>query len=329
MKDEKRMSSYSYQLAVAADQNIKDGEYWLNKLSGNLIRSHFPYDYKKEAPKVTNPSQYAVHMQTEKFRFPGALTSKLMKLSKGEGIDIKLHIILVTGLFILLNKYTGHTDIMVGSPILKQEVQREFINTILVFRNEVKKNTSFKNLLLQVRETIIQANTHQNYPMEKILEQLNMPMVGNESPLFDVVILLENIYDKRFIQDIHCNMIFSFQRTDEAIEGVLHYNPLLYHENTIRKIIRHYTHILHQSLATLDCPLSEIQILSKEDKTQILGDFNKKTFLYSRDKTLVALFAEQVEKTPHHYACFAKGKGMTYKELHHQSNILAKIIREL
>ena len=133
-------SVQSYQLAVAAGQSVKEGKYWLNKLSDHLTKSCFPHDFKKEGLKENNRL-----IQMEKFKFPGILYSKSMKLSGGT--DLKLHMILVTGLVILLNKYSGSNDIMIGSPLLKQDIETEFINRVLVFRNEVKNDISFKNII--------------------------------------------------------------------------------------------------------------------------------------------------------------------------------------
>jgi non-ribosomal peptide synthetase component F len=72
--------------------------------------------------------------------------------------------VLLTGMFILLHKYTGNNDIMIGSPIFKPEIEGEFINTVLVFRNEAAARMSFKELLLEVRKTMIEAIENQNYP---------------------------------------------------------------------------------------------------------------------------------------------------------------------
>ncbi|UCH93753.1 MAG: amino acid adenylation domain-containing protein [Candidatus Aminicenantes bacterium] len=320
----------SYKLAIAADQNVKEREYWLNKLSGDLVKSNFPYDFNR-----ANLNESKRIMQGETFKFPAALFSKSMKLSKG--IDVKLHMIMVTGLVILLNKYSGSHDIMIGSPLLKQDIQCEFINTILVFRNEVNHNASFKELLLQVKNTIIGANKNQNYPMERLLKRLNIAMVGRQFPLFDVVILLENLYDKRFIRHIDYNLGFSFLRTKESIEVHMEYNDRLYRQNTIKQIIYHYMHVLDQGLADLNRSISQIQLLSGEEKKQVLFDFNH-TYPgvdYPADKTLQQLFAEQAARTPDHIALIgtasetaSKNKTfLTYHQLNHRASQVAEVLK--
>jgi len=311
-----------YQLAAAAGQSKKEGKYWLNKLSGHLTKSFFPYDFKKEGLKENNRL-----IQVEKFKFPGILYANSMKL--GGGADVKLHMILVTGLVILLNKYSGSDDIMIGSPILKQDIETEFINKVLVFSTEVKNDISFKELLLEIRETIIQANKNQNYPMERVLDRLNIPMKGNEFPLFDVVIILENLYDKRFIQPIHYNIGFSFLRTGESIEGVVEYNSLLYRESTIKQIIRHYLDVLDQVLTDVNILLSDIRLLSGKEREQVLFTFNSKESAYPPDKTLPRLFEEQAAKTPDSTALTKTNRyiGLTYKELDEIAAQLAALLK--
>jgi hypothetical protein len=234
-----RRIQYSDRTAVAANQNIKDKTYWLETLGGELIKSHFPYDRKGSGNEALQDRT----MKTEPLEFPQMLSLMLKKLSSG--IDLKLHIILAAGLVGLLDKYTAAGDIIIGSPILKQDKKADFINTILVFRTQVTCQMTLRDLLLQVKGTIINATKHQNFPLEVLPDLLNLPLAVNsdEFPLFDVALLLENIHDRTYLKGIHCSMFFSFRCTDNGIEGSLEYNSLLYHERTIKQIIN----IIHVS----------------------------------------------------------------------------------
>jgi hypothetical protein len=140
--------------AVISHQFKKEEDYWLKKLSGELVKTSFPYDYKRLSANETKTDRI-------KFNIPGSLFPKLMKLSGGS--DLKLFMILVTALLVLVHKYTGNKDIIVGAPIFKQDVDEEFINTVVALRNQLTDNMTFKELLLQVRESIIEADEHQNY----------------------------------------------------------------------------------------------------------------------------------------------------------------------
>jgi fengycin family lipopeptide synthetase D len=325
------------QLAVAASQNIKEREYWLKKLSGDLVKSYFPYDHQK---KVSNDSK----KDAVTFRYTGELFSRLMALSNGS--DPRLHMILAAGLVVVLHKYTSRSDIIVGVPIYKQEIDAEFINTVLALRNWLKGDMSFKELLLQVRQTIGEAVENQGYPIETLLYKLNMSLTGNDFPLFDTFVLLENIHEKKYIQHINNNMTFIFSRTREYIEGKLEYNSLLYEKPTVARIALHFKNVLDQVLLDVNISIVGIDMLSKEEKKKLLFDFNDTEADFPRGKTIHRLFEEQVERTPDHIAVigmehgawtmekYLEGTGglapmnITYRELNKESNRLAHLLQE-
>jgi len=232
--------------AVAAHQNIEAKNYWLNKLSGELLKTSFLYDYKKSGKNER-------HMDTVKFKFSPGTSSKLVTLSSEN--DHTLNVILAAGLVVLLNKYTGYNDIMVGAPIYKQDIEAEFVNTVLVLRNQFEDNITFRELLLLVGRSIVEATDNYSYPIEILTNELNMPVSENDDfPLFDVVILLENIHDKDYIRHINTSMVCSFLRTDEPIEGTIEYNSLLYSEKTIERISRHFKNVFYEVLFNFRTP---------------------------------------------------------------------------
>jgi amino acid adenylation domain-containing protein len=328
-----RNEKYTDRLAVAANQNIKEKAYWLETLAGEWQTSHFPYDGKGRAePTGSNPP-----LRAERFRFPGNLFQMAMKVSGG--IDLKLHMILVAGLVGLLEKYTAAGDVIIGSPILKQEEEADFVNTLLVFRTRLYRRMTFRELLVQVKETIIAATQHQNFPLEVLPELLNLPLPLNsgEFPLFAVALLLENIHNKAYLKGIYGDMLFSFGRTAEYIEGNLEYNPFLYREGTVKQIIDHYTRLLEKGLADLSRRLADIDILSKEEKHRLLLEFNANRVDYPNDKTLHGLFVQQVEKTPNQVALSGTPRAgfnacgevrLSYGELNGQAGRLACLLKK-
>jgi amino acid adenylation domain-containing protein len=197
---------------------------------------------------------------------------------------------------------------------------------------------TFKELLLQVRQTIIEANDNCNYPVEVLAKQLGKPYSKEDDfPLFDIVFLLENIQDETYIQHIHCNVRFLFKREKEYIEGVLEYNPLLYDKWAIEKIINHFTVIFQHVLFNLDLEIFNLDILSKDEKQQLLEDFNATQTAYPQDKTIHELFAAQAGKTPDGAAVVGHGCmdawmheniSITFRELNKKSDQVARLLCE-
>jgi amino acid adenylation domain-containing protein len=313
--------NYSEEQAVVAYQNVKEKNYWSNRLSGNLVKTHFPYDYRKT-------DAYEHNFGAVKFRIVSELFSRLIEVSQGS--DHALHMVMTSITVILLNKYTGKKDILVGTPIYKQdsEEEGEFVNTVLVLRNRLQGNMTFKELLFKVKHTISEAVEHQNYPMGILLRDLNIPVYKGEFPLFDTVILLENIHDRKDLQHIHANMTISLLRTRVSLEGTVEYNLFLYEKATVERIISHLQNLLKNAVSNPGLQLADLDIFSQEEWKQILFDFNMSKADYPQDKTLHQQFEEQVEKTPDKIAVLFEDRQLTYRDLNEKANRLAHVLRK-
>jgi len=313
----------SDELAVAASQYTSEEKYWLNQLDGEWVKTIFPYDYKKNVNE--HRQEYKTGKEAVRFTMNSRISERLQKLSNGS--DLRLHMLLTAAVVALLYKYTDTRDILVGMPIYKQDIQGEFINTVLTIRNTIKEGMTFKELLLQLRETIVEASENQNYPIETLLYHLNLPAAGEDFPLFDVAILLENIHDKKYLQHIRYNMTFAFSRTGEQVKGVIEYDPTVYKKTTIERIINHFFLLLETVLFDMDAAVAGIDILSAQEKKQQLEDFNDTQAEYPAHETLHGLFASQAEKTPAHIGLVYKDRETTYGKLNEQANQLAHLLR--
>jgi len=296
---------------AAASQFNKERDYWLTRLSGELVKSIFPPSFQQPAPQ--KPGAADNNMQAVTFRFEGDLFTRLMKLRNG--LDSTLHMALVAGIVLLLEKYTGNNDIIVGTTILKQETEANFINTVLALRNRLEPHMTFKDLLLQVRQTVMEAVIHQNYPIEKLLYQLDIPGDPGSFPLFDTGIILQNIHERNYFRRIDLNILFSFFRNQEFLEGTLEYNILFYDRSSMQRLVQHFTYLMHQVIFDVDMKLSRVQVLSPRELKQILWDFNDTGTDYPAGRTVHELFAGQVEKTPLHTAIIHKDKTLTLKQV--------------
>jgi amino acid adenylation domain-containing protein len=298
-----RSQTISSNNLIAASQSIKEKKFWLNKLSGEPVKSVFHYDMK---PTNNNNTDYERRLSRESFRFFGDLFSKMKQLSNES--NPRLHMILVAGLVLLINKYTGNKDIMIGVPVYKQDTDTDaeadtgevnFLNTALVLRNPIDDKKTFKELLLEVRQTITEATENVNYPIELLPKQLGLhvPEDGDFS-LFDISILLENIHDKKHLQHIHHNIAFSLRMKEDCLEGVVEYNSSLYYKETIQRIITHFTALFKQVLFNVNVKVSEIDILSETEKRKLLWELNDTEALFPKNKTIHQWFEDQVERTP-------------------------------
>ncbi len=310
--------SYSQDAAIAAGQFRKEQDYWLKKLSGELVKTGFPYIHIKKESQ-------GYQFDSVRFKLSQALYERLNQLSGGS--DYTLHMIFVSGLVVLLHRYTCSQDIIVGIPIDRQDTGGEFVNTVLALRNQVHGQMTFKDMLLQVRETTIEAAENQNYPIETLLYDLNLTFTPNEFPLFDTAILLENIHEKSYLRDIYCSIILSFLRTGEGIEGELEYNSCLYGRDSIERIIEHFKHLLNEALNDVNSRIFDLKLLSEKEKQRLLFDFNRIHSAPAVNRTVYESFKQQVERNPHYTVLAADDEQLTYKMINREAARLAQTLQ--
>jgi hypothetical protein len=291
--------NYPEVLKLAAKQNVKEREFWLKQLSGDIVKTSFPFDIKETTENEFTPDSMEL-------RFPEIhekeLFLKLLELIKGS--NYTLNLVLISTVTLLLSKYTGYRDILVGTPIYKQLIEGDFVNMVLVLRNRIENNITFREFLHQVKQTIKEANENQNYPLEILIKELSGDTPGN-SGLFDVAVLLENIHEKKYLRDVQCNVLFSLIKKEDCIMGVVEYNSALYTKSAIQRIITHFTNLLRNGLLNIDLPLFQLGMITQEEKNTILYDFNNTEKEYPKDKTVHQLFEDQVVRTPDCIAVYA------------------------
>lgn len=318
MRDE----TYYSELLAVSNQFGKEEVYWLSTLSGELKRSVFPYD---------NPG--AVHekprMEEITFSLPPEICSPLLAISGGS--DYKIHMIYLAAVSVLLSKYGGDPDIIVGMPVYRQETgetDQNFINTLLAIRNEIPFPGSFREFLLRVNQTMTEAVDHVNYPIEVLIDKLGFTFQENYFPLFDVAVLMENIHHPDHTRSLPLNIVFSLSRTHQNLEAKIQFNANLYRESKIQGIVRHLTNLLGTVLGDVNRELSRIQVLAPEEREEILVHFNKTQLDFNVHKTIHETVEEHAAKHPGFTAVINGRDYLTYGELNRQANRLARFLRK-
>ncbi|NIM15003.1 MAG: amino acid adenylation domain-containing protein [Candidatus Aminicenantes bacterium] len=298
---------------------IKQKEYWAGKLSGDtggtglLIKTG-------SSGKPASPGR-----ETVKIDIPVDLCSRLMRLCSQS--DLSLYIILLTGIKTLIYLYTRAEDIIVGSPVYRPNVSGETINDFLFIRDTADGNFTFKEFLINVRQSVLEGYENQDYPWEKLVRYLH-GAAETDSPFFtDIVCSLKNIHDPASVEERENMLIFSFEREEEEVRGNLSFNPGVYEKYYVEQIPGHFINILEAALQSIDTKISAIAIVSIEEKKRLLEDFNRREGEYPRDKTIHELFGRQVERVPDCIAVEYRDEQLTYGELNGRANRLAWVLR--
>jgi len=308
-----RNSNFSEQLNIVANQNVKEKKYWNEKLSGSLSKSILPYDFNKISENI--------NLNTYHAEIPVEIVDRLLKISKGS--NDALHMILMAGLFIYINKATGIDDIIIGTPIYKIENSQQLINTILPIREKIDKDDTFKQLLIKLKDVIKDADSNANYPIELLANQLEVDNKNNYFPLFEIALMIEGIHDLKYLEEIEINLVFSFDFNENKKTFKILYNPSCYYLESIRRIADLFILVLKNALFNVDDKFSSIEIITPEEKQKIISEFNNTKTNYPRDKSIHQIFSEQANKYPTKTALVYGDIKISYADLDYLSDLLA------
>ncbi|HET7228487.1 MAG TPA: amino acid adenylation domain-containing protein, partial [Longimicrobium sp.] len=242
---------------------------------------------------------------------------------------------------VLLSRYSGSDDIVVGSPIAGrnrgevEELIGFFLNT-LVLRTDLSGNPDFREVLRRVREMTLGAYEHQEVPFEKLVEELQPERSLSYSPLFQVLFVLQDgqgqdggpdglrvsgvaadsgtsKYDLTFAVSTHAN----------GISGTLEYSTDLFDAATVRRMLAHFGRVLEQVAAAPGLPLADVELFGEEERRQVLEAWNATDAAYPADSSIHALFEAQVARTPDQVAVTHGVDSLTYAEVNERANRLA------
>jgi acyl carrier protein len=246
---------------IAAEENIREKDFWVTKLSGEPVITHFPYGKTKTRDEKSP-------LETVTFRLEGPLYMEIMKV--GSDSDYKLHIILGAVVAVLLAQYTGegneNRDVLIVSPVYKPAIEGEFLNTLLPLRIPQYPGMAFKEILKETSRSVIEAINHQNYPVEVLFDHFAGPEQDPGVTVPEVAVLLENIHERRHILHMIPTMIFSFHRGQAVLDGKLEYNCTVHEKTQAESVVSHLIRLLEAAAFNLETPVSSFNIVSVEEK---------------------------------------------------------------
>ncbi|ASS75398.1 hypothetical protein CIG75_10620 [Tumebacillus algifaecis] len=314
----------------------KQEAFWLQQFEGEVPVLDLATDYPR-------PSVYSFDGDRIAFSMNGELASRLKKLAVDEGAT--LYMALLALLNVLLHKYSGQEDIVIGSPVAGRNhsdldrVIGMFVNT-LALRNKPEAEKTFRQFLADVKHNALEAFENQDFPLEDLVEKLDLQRDMSRNPLFDVMFSLQNMERTimetdglTFTPSEHGRRVAKFDLTlmaeeqGEQIEFELEYCSKLFDKQTVDRLANHFLQLVETVAANLDVKLREISLLSHAERQQILFDFNETKTAYPKDKTIAELFTEQVEMYPNHIALVYGEEQLTYQELNERANSLAWVLK--
>ena len=321
---------------LRSENNSKNLDYWRQKLdNGQLTRVHLPTDFKRPQIKTFKGSHLS-------WTFDRETISKLRKICQEN--EITLFMALVAAVKILLYRYSGQHDITIGTEIATrnhpqlQSLIGLFLNT-LVIRDQIEPEKGYKNLLAKVRQTVTEALEHSDYPFDILVEKLAVSREINRTPLFDILVLLQNFDQPVGLENIQIKSLdsltptskfdlsFVFSEAQEKLRLELIYNTDLFQEERMKKCLIHFDKLLNEMLSNPAQPVKDISLLSAAETAFIANFINPIPRLETR--TIIHDFIDQVEAKPEKTSIIYPGGKFSYQELHELTNFWAYALKEL
>ena len=307
--------------------------YWREQLAGAPAQSELPTDHAR-------PAVQSFAGAFESFRVGKELSEQLRRLSRSEGAT--LFMTLMAAFKLLLYRYTGQSDLVVGTPVANRgQVETEgligfFVNT-LVLRTNITGAESFRDLLGQIREVALAAYAHQDVPFERLVEELQPERNLSRSPLFQVMFMLQSAPQVKLelprleltglanaSQTAKFDLTLGLEETiGGEIVGAMEYNRELYEPETVRRMLRHFEQILSEVVAQAEASIDELEIVGPDELRHLLVEWNQTAREYRRENCVHELFEQQVRLRPGATAIKITGGEVSYGELNARANQLA------
>ena len=311
-------------------------DYWERQLAGELPVLQWPTDRSR-------PSVETHRGAIQRFTLPKDLVRDLRELSQREGAS--LYMLLLAGFVALLHRYTAQEDIVLASLTAgRKQTELEslagyFVNP-LALRLDVSGQPTFKELLLRVRSLVLDALAHEEAPFSEILRRIHFKPDASRNPVFQIIFSqqprLANVAPgwDLVTEEVSnggskVDLVLVIDDRGEEISGPITYNPDLFHESTISRMVGHWQTLLKAVCAGINQPVACLPILSDEERTQILFHWNATGADYPTNVCLHELIEAQVERTPDSEAVIYEGQRLTYRQLNAHANQLAHRLREL
>ncbi|NEQ08205.1 MAG: amino acid adenylation domain-containing protein, partial [Moorea sp. SIO4E2] len=309
----------------------KQADYWKGQLANVCSPIDLPTDRPRASVQSFRGGQFHFQLDT-------AVSQKLRTL--GRGTNSTLFMTLLAAFAVLLSRYSGQQDIVIGTPVANrhhgqtQSLIGFFVNT-LVLRTRTEGNPSFRELLQQVRQVALSAYSHQDIPFEKVVEILQPERSLSHSPLFQVMFDLEQspTYGEfpgltltpieREHQTAKFDLTLSMVDTPSELSGYWEYNSDLFDRETIVRMASNFKTLLAGIVANPEEQVEQLPLLGNKERQQLLVDWNQTQQDYPVVQGIQELFEQQVQQTPDAIALQHCDRKMTYRELHEQSDRLA------
>ncbi len=309
----------SANIMIFDEETKAERDYWIKTLGGDLDVSNLSPDFER-------PREYSGRNGSVEIRLDAELNQKLAVITGGS--QFLIYTTLVTALKTCLYRYNNSETITVGSPVLKQATAGvgQKANVVAI-KDRLSGSLSFKQLLLNVRETLLAAYARSRYPFTRIVKDLGLSANGDRCPLFDIAVSLSDIHSD--LPELRNDITLRFTNESNALSGFVEFNNRLFAGERIERFTSHFINVLRDGLNGPDKLLSELRMLGDAERDRLLIEWNDTRANYPRGRTVHQWFETKAEQVPDSIAVMFGQQQLTYAQLNIRANQLAHHLKAL
>ncbi|MBC8757076.1 amino acid adenylation domain-containing protein [Kordia sp. YSTF-M3] len=313
--------------------------YWLEKLAGEITPLDLPTCFSRTIQQTFDGKRI-------KHTFGQEISKDFQALV--EQNDSSLFMGVLSLVKTLLYRYTGTKDVIVGTPISGRvhpdlENQVGFYLNTLALRDQLSGDMSYETLLAQVKETCLEAYEHQSYPFDLLVEELDTSRNLSRSPLFDVMVVLEdmerNNHESSFSdltisgeyvdeETSKFDITFYFSKRDDELHLSVEYNTSLFSASRITRMVSHIEELVRLVVSAPKTSIGTYDYLSENERSQILLDFNNTAKDYPLSGSFLTRYEQYATTTPEAIAIYFADRVVSYGELDTSVNQLSNYLKE-
>ena len=310
-------------------------EYWRETLSGRLPVLELPADHPRPPVQSFNGALHRIEL-------PAGLTRDVHALA--QRAECTPFMVLLAAFDVLLHRYTGETDILVGTPIAnRNQPQIEsligfFVNS-LVLRTSLEGDPDSLELLRRVRSTTSAAYSHQDLPFERLVDELQPQRDLSHNPLFQVMFVLQNtpevptrLGDNTLgLEEVDngtslFDITFNLYESRDGIHGYIEYCRDLFEPETVQRLAGHYLTLLEGMVADPRRRISQLTLVTAAERDCILHTWNDTAADYPRHRAVHQLIEAQAQQQPDAPAVCFDAATTSYADLNADANRLAHLL---
>jgi amino acid adenylation domain-containing protein len=306
--------------------------WWKERLAGAPALLELPTDHPRPSVQTHRGAFEPLHL-------PPALAGHLHALARREGAT--LYMVLLAAFQVLLSRYSGSEDVVVGTTIAgRTRAETEpliglFMNT-LVLRTDLSGDPDFREVLRRVREVAVGAYEHQDVPFERLVSELRPERSLSHEALFQVLFELHEAetggaglpgVDVRGVEvgsgTARVDLSLTFSARGGRLDGGASYSTDLFERGTVVRMLAQLRRVLEQVAGQPERRLSRLELMSRADRARVL-EWNRTVAAYPAGRCIHQLFEAQAARTPDAPAVVCGGESFSYAQVDARANRLAR-----